>query len=132
MLSGYDTNLINIHIMQILRYLLKDANPDDEGGTRQDNKSEKIMEQRKEAVKKYQKKQTQLGKLGAMSLVLDVLSHCEHRDQETLCAGLELGSQLLDGGNTEVQQLLLEHFEQNLKNGHIFFGKIRGIGRAHV
>jgi hypothetical protein len=125
-LSGYDTKQINTQIMQILTALLKDCEPPEDDDRNPDEpETEQDADKRKLNIKKYQKKQVQLGSYGAIALVLDVISNCEARDTETLRAALELGKQLLNGGNREVQDLIINHFKKNMKYGHIFFTKLK-------
>ena len=78
------------------------------------SKEPKDKEEREKA---YESKQNELVKMGAMKLVLRVLSYAPGTDSKTIRAAVKLGCQLLDGGNAFVQGCMMEYFADPVNNG---------------
>ena len=119
--SGFDTVSINIQVMQILTQILEDMDPEqmDFG-----NASAAVTEDRTKIMReRYELKQEELTKYGAMNLVLQVLTHATPENSAmfgAVNAALELGCKLLENGPKFVQDKVIKFFRAR-RNGHVFF-----------
>ena len=102
--------MINIQIINIITALLRDVPREV-----QSSSTDKTMKKNP----KFETKQNQLCSFGAINLVLQVLTTTKD-DPETIEAALQLGIELLAGGNHKTQERIRKHFASE-RNGHVFF-----------
>lgn len=82
--------------------------------------------------KKKEELQNQFDNLGAMKMVLYVLSrHSKAMDNDLLLNFLHLGTTMLEGGNKSVQKTIYEYFSNNQKS-EIIFQRFEQIIRKQI
>jgi len=114
--SGFDTRHINRRIMLTLTAFMKDQKSISDH-------SRGVFKQR--AKEEFERCQSLLAKCGALSLVIQVISHADDEDSDTLQAALELGILMLMYGNKDCQDEIKRHFKQlSHRNGHKFFYEV--------
>ncbi|KAM9113707.1 LOW QUALITY PROTEIN: ryanodine receptor 1 [Pangshura tecta] len=98
---------------------------DEEGGEKDEEEAEGSFEEKEMEKQKLLYQQSRLHNRGAAEMVLQMISACKGEPGAMVSSTLKLGISILNGGNVEVQQKMLDYLKEKREVG--FFQSVQAL-----